>query len=93
MRTFEGIRDIEVDVAKGISVPGNKAEKREFTVEFAPVMASLDESSRLKGKSGSIIGANSRNFRGKMRGVITCSSFRFERERRRNNNIRVKFCP
>jgi len=59
VRIFEGILDIEVDVAEDISVPGNKADEMEYTVEFAPVMASLDESSRLEGKSGSIIGANS----------------------------------
>lgn len=60
MRTCEGIPDIGVDVAKTILETGNKAEQGKFTFESPPVMASLDDTSRLEGKSGSIIGASNR---------------------------------
>lgn len=60
MRTFEGIPGIGVDVAKAILENGNKAEEGKFTFESTPVMASLDDTSRLEGKSGSIIGASNR---------------------------------
>ena len=89
MRTFEGIQDIEVDAAMGILGTGNKAEEGEFTLESAPVMTSLDDTSRLEGESGSITGASNREFWGRMWGTITCCSTR----RGRNHNIRVRVRP